>query len=220
MAQVAQIILDYSANTFKNDKTLIKRGIDEIKKIDTGKHEIVFKTQLFTKAGENIPCTHESFEYLYEYGNSQGYKVTASVFDKESLDYLLKFDIPFVKIANRPDLYWLIGEIKRNIPVYVSVNGLSIKDNPNFCNSHMACVSKYPAHINDYIKNFTKYESRDELTIGALKFWDVSDHTENWDLFNMLDNPRRYECHYKLSDSTGLDAGSFARTPEQLKEIL
>jgi hypothetical protein len=32
--------------------------------------------------------------------------------------------------------------------------------------------------------------------------------------------PEIIEMHYKLPDSTGLDAGPFARTPEQLAEIL
>jgi sialic acid synthase SpsE len=212
VARVAQIILDYSANTFKNDKKLIKRGIDEIKKIDSGKHEIVFKTQLFIKAGDNIPCTHESFEYLYEYGNSQGYKVTASVFDKESLEYLLKFDVPFIKIANRPDLYWLKNEIleykqKNNIPqhseplVYMSFNK---KIEAGLEGSYaFYCVSEYPAKIDDYPSSYKL----------------LSDHTEGLDLF-IISKPEKWEKHYKLSDSTGLDAGSFAVTAEDLKEIL
>jgi len=209
VANLTQIILDYSANTFKNDKKLIKRGIDEIKKIDSGKHEIIFKAQLFIKAGDNIPCTHESFEYLYEYGNSQGYKVTASVFDKESLDYLLRFNVPFVKIANRSDLYWLAGEIKRKTPVYVSIKSPVMSDRPKLCDVVMACVSQYPATIEQYKDSFG----------GAIWWPNISDHTENWDLYNLA-KPSVYECHYKLNDSTGLDAGSFSRTPEQLKEIL
>jgi hypothetical protein len=47
----------------------------------------------------------------------------------------------------------------------------------------------------------------------------ISDHTTSWDLFNKY-NPEIIEWHYKLSDSIGLDAGDFARTPEQLKEVL
>ena len=47
----------------------------------------------------------------------------------------------------------------------------------------------------------------------------ISDHTTDFQLYNKY-KPKIYECHYKLEDSTGLDAGEFARTPEQLAEIL
>jgi hypothetical protein len=60
------------------------------------------------------------FEYAYYYARDKGYKTTASVFDEFSLYCLLKYNIPFVKIANRPDLYWLAGEVPRKIPVYMS----------------------------------------------------------------------------------------------------
>lgn len=214
---MAEIILDYSANTFRNDKALIKRAIDEIKAIDTGKHSIVFKTQLFVKCGDNIPCTHESFEYMYEYGNSQGYKVTSSVFDKESLDYLLKFDVPFIKIANRPDLYPLMDFIPRGIPIYVSQDGRSnlFSIRMTMRDRELYCVSKYPADISDYQRFI------DEKNLyGCPDCW--SDHTIGLDFFKN-GTPKKiiiFEKHLKLSDSTGLDAGSFAITPQELSEIL
>jgi hypothetical protein len=208
---MGMIILDFgSGNTCKNDYKYIERMVDELKAADTGKHEVVIKWQLFTKAGDNIPLQVTRFDHAYDYAKQQGYQTTASVFDAESLDYLLRFDIPFVKIANRPDLYWLAGEVPRKIPVYLScdahqfscfawVNG----DIP------LACISEYPATMKQYENEF-----------GAMLHWGrISDHTTDFTLYHKY-KPETYECHYKLEDSTGLDAGDFARTPEQLAEIL
>lgn len=216
---MSEIILDYSANTFRNDKALIKRAIDEIKAVDTGKHSIVFKTQLFANCPPNTPCTHESFEYMYEYGNSQGYKVTSSVFDKESLDYLLKFDVPFIKIANRPDLYWLLHETPRKIRIYVSTDKQSAVNRPinlghdEYNTEILYCISKYPALIEDYENQFNLH------FLGKTYKKSISDHTIGLDLYKKHE-PKIWEKHLRLSDSTGLDAGSFAITPQELSEIL
>jgi sialic acid synthase SpsE len=52
----------------------------------------------------------------------------------------------------------------------------------------------------------------------ALNFG-ISDHTTDFTLWHKY-HPSIIEWHFKLEDSTGLDAGSFARTPEMLEEIL
>ena len=83
------IILDFgSGNTCKNDKTIIKKMYDSLE----GKKDIVVKWQLFKNAGKNIPLTEDSFDYAYRYGTHLGYKVTSSIFDLESLNFLLKYD--------------------------------------------------------------------------------------------------------------------------------
>ena len=197
---MSRIILDVSANTHKNDWNYLKRMIDELKEVDTHKHEVVFKHQLFVKAGENVPLRYDIFRKAYEYAELLGYKTTSSVFDLVSLNFIKGFDIPFIKIANNRNLDWLIGEIPRKFPVYVSG---SDKGNVNF-----ACISHYPAKMEEYLK------------FGATRLsLAISDHTCDWQLFKEY-YPNFYECHYKLKDSTGLDAGVFARTPEMLKEVL
>jgi sialic acid synthase SpsE len=211
---MSQIILDISANTHKNDWAYLKRMLDELKAVDAGKHEVVIKHQLFMQAGENIPLDWHIFYKAYRYAEKLGYKTTSSVFDKKSLNFLLQYDIPFVKIANNRELDWLIGYVPRKIPVYVSVSDSYYTDNPyddgfDKLFVHLACVSKYPANINEYESNFNS---------PHLKM-NVSDHTTNWDLFNKY-QPKIIEVHYKLENSTGLDAGSFARTPSQLSEVL
>ena len=220
---VVMIILDFgSGNTCKNDLSYVKRMIDELKAVDTGKHEIVIKWQLFTKAGDNTPLRPMAFEYAYRYAAKLGYQTTASVFDVESMAYLLQYDIPFVKIANRPDLYWLAGEVPRKIPVYVSTGHMKkIKGNifDKILELHatelLVCVSKYPATLKDYEDAFT-WETYSEEGHALVN---ISDHTTDFTLYHKY-KPEIYECHYKLEDSTGLDAGDFARTPEQLAEVL
>lgn len=181
--------------------------LDELKAVDTGKHEIVIKHQLFTEAGDNIPLDHEIFRKAYCYAKDLGYKTTSSVFDFYSLQYLLNFDIPFVKIANNRSLDWLISEVPRNILIYKSVGDWEELLKSDADNIILFCVSKYPSSIEDYSEYIPH------------RYNGISDHTTNWDLFNKY-NPEIYECHYKLPDSTGLDAGEFARTPEMLREIL
>lgn len=198
-------ILDFgSGNTCQNNYATIFRMIKSLSDIDP-ERKFIIKWQLFKKAGENISLLPEMFSYAYQMAKDLGFKTTASVFDLESLHFLLQHDIPFVKIANRPDLYWLIGEVPRKIPIVVSRYSNEYWDE-NIYSLH--CISKYPS-----LK--TEYES--EYFLDQLKEG-ISDHTTNWDLFRKY-KPETYEAHFKLPDSTGPDAGPFARTPEQLKEI-
>jgi len=216
---MAKIILDFgSGNTCHNDWDYTKRMIDELKAVDTGKHEVIIKWQLFKEAGENIPLDKSVFDLAYVYAKELGYQTTSSVFDKESLDFLLQFDVPFVKIANNRELDWLISEIPRKVPVYVSCG--SAEQIGNWHESvrwgiikPLLCVSNYPANMEDYeeIKKFGLYVIYDK--------YGISDHTTNFGLWYRY-QPEIIEWHFGLSDSTGLDAGPFMRTPAILKEVL
>ena len=216
---MSEIILDFgSGNTCRNDTAYVKRMIDELKAVDTGRHRVVIKWQLFKEALPNIPLEHQVFDYAYKYAKEQGYQTTSSVNDLGSLEFLLRYEIPFVKIANRRELDWLIGEVPRKIPVYVSVG--KIFDNsrcpiiPGFAdfphnNLELCCISEYPAEVKSYVNSFSRYH----LTVG------ISDHTIGFDLWREY-KPVFWECHYRLEDSTGLDAGPFAKTPKELRQIL
>jgi sialic acid synthase SpsE len=203
-----QIILDISANSHRNDESYYRKMIDAIAAADNRKHVLHIKGQLFHRAGANIPQDFALFERMANWTfENYGYKTTASVFDKISLELLLLMDIPynlpFIKIANRRDLDWLIGEIPRKIPVYKSIGSLQEFDNKVV---NLACVSKYPATIDDYLKTWaTNYA--------------VSDHTIGLELVKLY-QPKIYECHFCLEDSTGLDAGPWAKRPKELKEVL
>ena len=211
---MSEIILDVSANTHKNDWEYLKKMLDKVKELDTGKHKIIIKHQLFEKAGENIPLDSALFYMAYYYAKEQlGYETTASVFDIPSLKVLLNYEVPFVKIANNRNLDYLIGKIPREIPVYVSCS--NEKENVQLLSDHFkivpfCCVSNYEgASVEEYEESHNPEDLR----------YCISDHTTDWELFKKY-TPRRIEVHYKLEDSTGLDAGPFARTPAQLAEVL
>ena len=214
------IILDFgSGNTCKNDPDYILRMIDELDAVDSRKHEVIIKWQLFERSiGENRVLQSWAFSHAYNYAATKGYKTTASVFDKEALKFLLGFDIPFVKLANRPDLYWLAEEVPRRIPVYISYSDLNYID-WNFYRYNifpLLCVSEYPTTMEKYVETFSgDYNMRYLMGYGC----GISDHTTDFTLYHKY-KPSIYECHYKLADSTGPDSGDFARTPEQISEIL
>jgi sialic acid synthase SpsE len=202
-----QIILDISANTHKNDMDYFKEMIRIVKYVDNKKHEIIIKGQIFEKAGDNIPQEKKLWGYMMNFCEEYGYKLTASVFDKPSLNFLLFFNPCFIKIANNRELDWLIGEIPRKIPVYQSLSPKDYWGHTNLRNDHvyLLCVSKYPAKVSDY----------------EYKLWPraISDHTIGTELVSRY-RPDIYECHFCLEDSTGLDAGPWAKRPDELKEIL
>ena len=219
------IILDFgSGNTCKNDPDYIIRMIDELDAVDSRKHEVIIKWQLFNRnIGKNEVLQSWAFSHAFNYATTKGYRTTASVFDKEALKFLLGFDVPFIKLANRPDLYWLAGEVPRKIPVYASFSNIGDfwSRQPEWTiDEVMWCVSKYPATIEDYEKNVILPNYKEGELAELLKPYSaISDHTTDFTLYHKY-KPKIYECHYKLADSTGLDAGDFARTPDALSEIL
>ena len=172
--------------------------------------EIIIKTQLFKDIPPNKPLERDVFLYLKNYGESKGFQVTASVFDLDSLSFLLVHDPCFVKIACRPDLYWLAGEVPRKIPIVVSYD---VRDElvnwdrlPPKYNYPLACVPTYPAKIEDY-----KFPGR----------LYISDHTVGLELFKQ-EAPVVWEKHFvlKKNDPTNPDSmGGFALDPEELKQI-
>lgn len=213
---MARIVLDISGgNLHGNDIKKARELIDAAIEIDTHKHEVVFKAQLFESAPPNIPLDHAIFADLYVYCKNAGYQLTASVFDIESLHFLLRFNPVFVKIANRPDLYWLVGEVPRKIPVIKSMlpEYYWADLDENYWVTPMMCVSNYPAKISDYDLFYPDYN---RYAQGEY----VSDHTVGLDLWHKC-QPSIWECHFCLKhDVNNPDAGLFAKTPDELKEIL
>lgn len=203
------IILDFgSGNSSKNDLDYVKKMIETLAMVDPRNKEVVIKWQLFMKAGDNVPLNRGIFAKAVEFAWGHGYLTSASVFDVPSLEFLLRatysFSLPFVKLANNPKLYYLANMVPDGIRIIKSVGN---KD--DFGVDTLCCVSEYPAMGKQYKMAFTKKM----LSSG------MSDHTTDWTLYKEF-VPELYECHFCLNDSTGLDAGPFARRPEQLKEIL
>lgn len=203
------IILDFgSANTCRNNYNYVRRMITELARLEPQK-EVIIKWQLFESAPPNARLSRSLFDKAYVYARSLGFKTTASVFDVSSLDFLHTFDIPFVKIANNKASSSLIPLCKiKTIQSVDSADGIIYTTEKPYNNDLMFVVSDYPADKQLYIDKF-----------GDLLQYGLSDHTEDFELYN-THQPLIYECHYKLEDSQGLDAGPFARTPMQLKDIL
>ena len=215
-----RLILDIgSGNTLTDNETAIKL-INEIAKRDTKKYELVLKTQLFRSAPPNKPLKPEVFTAAWSHAGDVGYHLTSSVFDRLSLEFLLEWDLttwrlPFIKIACRPDLYWMIGEIPRRIPVYYSSDGKSDLSHDEYWVEwgpgieKLKCVREYPANPEDY---------KDSNGIVGSK---ISDHTVGWDMFNATPNKEIWEKHVYLERSPdNPDSGPFAVTPTELEGIL
>jgi len=198
-----------------NSNTTYGRGIDMInavKAIDSHKHEVIFKYQLWSKEnpqGENRRLSWQIFMNLYNYATAIGYKVTSSVFDYEALVFLLTYKVPFIKLANRPETWGLLGDIPRRIPVYISNYLYECGFRESGLVIPMAVVSKYPATLREYemIPNLGQYKA-------------ISDHTPGWELWDKY-HPSVLEKHFVLErGGDNPDAGSFATVPEELKEII
>jgi len=201
------IILDCgSGETCRNDEKIVKKMIDSLDSVDTRKNHVVIKWQLFEYFPSLIPLDCDVYKYAYDYAKSLRYETTASVFDKRSLDILMRLKVPFVKLANIPKLKSLIGEIPRKVEVIRSISNPEEMDF-NYHVYYLKCIRKYPARAEDYEKD----------DIG--KYSGISDHTEDFELYKKY-SPGIYETHFKLEDSIGADSGPWAKTPEQLREIL
>lgn len=203
---MAQLIFDLgSGKSTHNDQYYVQQIIDAIKEADTGKHEVILKFQLFQDAPPNVPLDPLVFDAAYLYGREKGYKVTSSVFDLPSLKFLLNYDIPFVKIACRKDMYWLIGEVPRKVPLYVSYDGSAITSFFTEGVTWLFCIPEYPAAKEPYL-----------MTRPSI----LSDHSEGLEVFKNL-SPKIYEKHFVYErEADNPDAGLFALTVEDLKGIL
>jgi len=219
------IILDFgSGETCRNDVDIVYRMIDELAAVDSRRENVVIKWQLekdppwIDRDGEKVrvtPLKTGIFTLAYAHAYFKHYWTTASVFDEESLRFLLDFNVPFIKIANKPEKYKLLDKIPRNKTVFVSVGPGFDKETmqklyPNVKFLH--CISEYPADPTTY-----------ETGFGHALSYSISDHTaykgNDFYLYAKY-APYYWETHYKLEDSTGLDSGPWAKLPSELKHIL
>lgn len=212
------IILDFgSGETCRNDKEIGFEMIDKAIEAMGSRKDLIIKWQLFKEAKDGdkelLPLMPLMFEQYYKYASEKGVPTTASVFDEQSLETLLKFPIPFIKIANNTNLYRLVNFIPRGLPIYYSCSNQMQYDFRYYHFTErdvpLACVSRYPASLSDYESIFNQY-----ILCRA-----VSDHTPGIDLYKKY-KPMVIEKHFKLENSIGADSGEFAITPKQLKEMI
>ncbi len=244
---MAEIILDVAPNTFKNDLDYFEEMVNAIRKIDTEKYDIIFKTQMFGSNSEaakvNLRLANSILKEMNTICEECGYKFTSSVFDYYSLVCLLGagFPVPFVKFACRPELYYLSNFIPHGVPIYMSidtrkyqsVNSLNqeieilvkrrkmiLLDHEIDSDKFLLCVPEYPCKESDYQFNLFNRS--------------ISDHTEGLKLFDRWENDNAFvdeltrnqskccfEMHYILDrDQSNPDAGPFAKTISELSLIL
>lgn len=205
------VILDFgSGETCGNDAAYACRMIDELSAVDTGKHRVVIKWQLFAEMDYPTRLDREVFDVAYDRGIEAGYEVTASVFDDASAAFLAGFPRPFTKLACRPDLYQrLNGSNGRGYVVSVANSQEWVEMATAFPEAQiMGCVPDYPAKLSTY-----------EARFGWLHLMaGISDHTVGLELWRKYE-PALWEKHYCLEDSTGPDV-PYSITPKDLVRIL
>lgn len=205
------IILDLgNGSVIQNDRGYIKETIDSIAEIDTEKRCYI-KWQLFMNIPPKEALRRDNFHYAYCYAKEKRIATFASVFDYDSLHFLVNYNPPFIKIANQPYSYYLINDVSKEAPNTTVIT--SARDNEEvermqrYSHIVLCCVSDYPATKTQY-----RYFAPRHLEKG------ISDHTDNTDLFVEY-QPKVYEKHYLL-DKTTDKPRKYALRPEGLKELL
>jgi hypothetical protein len=187
--------------------------------MDSKKHNIILKWQLEDHPmGGNKPLSAKVFESAYLYANERGYEATSSIYDPKSLGIVLNaavnrkegmpFGVPFIKIAcqskDNPNIYAMIGLVPRDIPLLVSYDPRDSNSLSGWNCRFLGCIPEYPAQFANYPPGLFGY----------------SDHVSGLELWNYY-HPAIWEKHFVLErDAGNPDAGPFAITPDQLKEVI
>jgi len=177
------IILDLgNGDAHHNDRDCIAETIDSIADITK---DVILKFQLFGSFGGKMQMRPDIWDYAYNYCDRAGFRVTASVFDGDSYDLLLRYSVPFIKVANKDYLRRMFAPN----PDYL----FSVDNSPRFVGYHflgckvLCCISNYPATAAQYEAVFDDWQ----LVKG------ISDHTGTCELFAKY-QPAIYEAHYIL----------------------
>ena len=198
----------------KNDKATVKMMIDKAIENKPDNIEMVFKWQLYTELKtivEVIPLKQKIFDYAYNYADECGFKTTASIFDEESYDFLMKYGIPFIKIACHTELYKFRNNMWQYLEKRPGPAMISVQNNDDYDKWELSpygllcCIPKYPATLEEYETNFR---------MSRLGFG-ISDHTIGLELYNKY-KPKTYEKHYYVDGLESWDK-KWAIKPEQLK---
>jgi len=217
-----EVILDIGEGAALNPATERQIGelitaVDEVLQ-ETGfpREKLTLKPQLFENEPPNTPLMSKTFDLLHKLASQREIGVTASVFDEPSLQTLLDYPIPFVKIANRQYLRALKAGIPRGIRVVTSVGGGGF-DAEGGCRYRygenedlLCCVSEYPATMEGYREAFPGI---------ALWYWGMSDHTVGLDLWRKY-RPTLYERHFAVDWMKGPSVGPWSIGVDELREIL
>jgi|SRR3989344_3225806 len=120
----------------------------------------------------------KEYDYIAEYCRQKPIDWTASVWDLESLNFIKKYDIPFIKIpsAHLTNVELLKASAKTGIPIVASTGMSTLKEIDNavaILKKHasqfllMHCNSAYPAKLNELnLKVIPALEKRYKCPVG------------------------------------------------------
>jgi sialic acid synthase SpsE len=210
-----QIVLDVGSGATLPDYAAVDRIVDAVKHAWASDNDVVLKAQLFTNIPPNKPLELPVFDHLYTKADKADIKVTASVFDEQSVKFLLGYPVPFVKIACRPDLYWLGNLVPRGIPLYVSYDCRdpnAAGKIPEKADVALACVPEYPAQFNDY-RSWVRWSGVSDHTAGLYLFQEIHRDTTEITVWEKHLVERR-------GDPKNPDSGEFALECMELVDVL
>jgi len=180
-----KIILDLGQGTSTgNDRAYVE---DLMNQLPAG---VVAKFQLFTDLPHLDPLDRDVFTIAYEIGQDRGIPVTASVFDTDSLEFLMDFDPVFVKIACNLKWYGLIDKVPILTPVLISARDKRDYEDMRYEFAYrpvgvMCCIPEYPANMRQYDYSHNEWDLK-----GS-----ISDHTTDLELVSKY-KPLIWERHY------------------------
>lgn len=148
--------------------TLAQQAVDKC--VDMGVDAIKF--QLFAKDSEfaknNIWLDPELYREISIYAKEQGLDIGASVFDDDSLDFLLGTHPSFVKFAysqkNQEQRIWEV--LKMGVETIVSCDVMSDKRTPIPC-LRLFCIPQYPVYFQVcFDELFPRFDGFSDHTLG------------------------------------------------------
>jgi N,N'-diacetyllegionaminate synthase len=165
-----KIILD-GGSTHMGKLAYAKELIDIAE--DSGADYIKF--QLFPATKEqkeagNVPLKHDMFKELWQYAANKRIGLTASVFSKDDLDFLISFSVPFVKFSHSQSKQgsWIQGCLTSGHQVVVSTDhsGLAnLRTHPSLV--RLFCVPRYPVdEVLHFEGKFPPFDGFSDHTVG------------------------------------------------------
>ena len=179
------------------------------------------KFQLFPNTKEqkdkgNVHLRHDLFKELWAHSQKKGTKckLTASVFSSDDLDFLVSFDVPFIKFAysQQEQKSRIEGCLQSGRTVVVSTDDMgltNLKEHPNLVK--LFCSPLYPdRHKIDFEEMFPPFDGFSDHTRGIGQTLEAAAHGAEW-----------IEKHITLeySDVVCPDR-AFALTAKQVKRMV
>ena len=214
MSSQKTVVLDIGSGASLPTKKEAEKVVSMVASLNSRRHRVILKPQLFKNIPPNKELSHEVYEHLVALCQAEGLELAASVFDEASLHVALTYGVAHIKIACRPDLYWLAGKVPREVPVHVSWDCRGQEPTLPKVDVRLACVPSYPAEWTDYNQDSRYMESGE---------WSaISDHAVGLTLWEKCD-PEVWEKHFVLEPNNPDNPdsmGGFAMDPDQLREAL